>query len=751
MIGTGIGLTQVAARRKDAAATLFSFSDNFDSGSNGDTVARRTGWTVRSDDGRLAPFVQAQGFVQVDGFSPSNYGFAGVDVGRVDGCFAQAKFLGASSSTNGLGFYYDKDNWIRMTLNSANRLQIVERVSGVNTTRFDTASFLASTMVAGDVFKLILTYSGTSPRLTIQRNGVNFPQQSDYSAGTAPTFPLTALTLSLPLGLSGFIGATGPSGSPNWDDFAAGHNGVTPLPRLAMAKSVRLYQRGATTGTRSVPVGGDAVSVTGVEMRLLQSGSVVSGWDWGQKALTNVSIAGGKWFADTAQIPGGDSYVIEVRATNDNSALCRTRTFAIGDIIIAGGQSNGTGLATATPISGGTVVGPAGGYAAGGVLASSAGGNDVGAYIYPPDVQFSTPSQSSMTGSNAAALHAGLRAGSPDVPTMTVPFGLGSSNLVRFLPSSTDHTAVVGAMSLWEGLMSQLNALYDPTGRDTTAVDYAGIIWLQGEDDAGRSLGSLSFDAAAETAHRANLVIFYGAHKTATGRTAAQLPVSLIGLNRVYTTSSASQAASPAWTRFRAMQWDVCDPASAGYIPGFFYAGSNMDIKLQDTSSAQVHYSSPEQIEKSYRAGYAMARAKGWATKDRRGAIPLSAVVSGNTIIVTFDLQLATSLTCSASVSSQYLFATSNAVDSTTGLLVAANQKVPTAMSIGTPSGGQCTVTYTFATAPAAGWAMQLYGGVNPQNIQAKDPNALYSVMPTDAGAGTSVLSVGAFYPLVAT
>lgn len=731
-----------------AFSPVISFFDNFSDAATDDRIALRAGWSVMTVDSRLFPYSRTNGIAMSDGFSPSAYPFAGIDLGRSDGGFFQITRISSNSAVPMGGFYYNEANWVRLYVQTATRLWLQQCLNGVVTNLLDTAANMATSIAVGDVFRLVLTYSGGAPRFTIQRNGVNFPQQSNYSSGTAPTFPIAGSASLPPLNLSGIIGSHNNAGGAAGDDFTAGLNSATPLPRMTM-KSVRLYQRGASSGTRSIPVGGDAYGITGVEMRLLQNGAVVSGWDWGQKPLTNVQITATQWFADTAQVPAGDNYIIECRATNDTSAFCKTRIFAVGDIFAGGGQSNGTPMMQPGPTAGASIAAPSGGYAMNGPKASTAGGTDVGAYIFPEDVQFCNPAQSVLPNSNAGAYLAGVRAGSTPVPVMTVPFGLGSSNMASFLPGSTS-APVPGGLTRFQALIKQLNALYDPTGRNTTTIDLAGINWSQGEEDAGRVLTTASFDATAEAAYRTNIVAFYAAVRAACpggGRTVAECPLVWQGLNRLYTTSSATQAVSPGYTRFRRMQEDIC-----ATVPGFFFAGSNMDLQLADTATAQPHYTGTAYIEQSYRAGFAMARAKGWLTKDRRGPIPISAVVNGSAIDVTFDLQSATSLTKTATAASQFLFATSNAIDSATQLLVAANQRTPSgAPTINAPSGGLCVVSFPFSSAPSAGWAMQMYGGANPQNVVGSDPNAIYGVQPTSAGYSANVMAAGAFNPIVVT
>uniref|UniRef100_UPI003B3AC6CE fibronectin type III domain-containing protein n=1 Tax=Sphingomonas sp. TaxID=28214 RepID=UPI003B3AC6CE len=748
-----------------SALQLFRFADNFNDAADNLYINRRPGWQVITGDSRTSAFVQARGqaLAMFDGNNNAqadgnlNAAFAGVDIGRMDGGYAEARYT-AAAAINAYGpavNYHDRLNWVALRVNSASRIAIVQVLNGVMTILYDSSNRLnaGSYVAPGDRFRLDCDWSTGTPRITLLRNGVPYPQAADVSSG-APSYPLAA---SAALPRSSRYGVVGPSiangANGGWDDFEAGHLGSAPLPRLTVDPMVRLYQRSRATGKRALPIAGIAAGVSGMEFRLLQNGAVVPGWDWGEKPLSNLVLpSSGRWTARTPEVDAGDGYQIDVRAINDARAGAITRRFGVGAIVVTHGQSNATPLAATGPVAGVTRAAAPNTYAVAGIRDASGSGNDVSAFTRLQDMQFDGPASGALANSYAGCVLYGAASGAPGIPLMTVGLGLGARRIETFLPSYTTKDVFGGTMTLWEATVYELNALYDPTGVDTATADFEAFVWLQGEDNAGRTLTVAAFGAPEEAAYRANLATLYQSLRNLTGRSTAQLPFVLMGLNRSYSTNPTADAVSPGWTRFRSMQWDVCDPASAGHIAGMFYGGSLMDIQLLAAQAAEPHYLAADRAEVSLRAGYAVARAKGWRANDRRGPIPISLARSGNAITVTFDLQMATGLTCAAAIASQFLFAASNALEASggqAGLLAIANRVAPSSMAIGAVQGQQQDVTFTFATAPAAGWAMQMYGGSNPQAVVGRDPNALYGQQALAVTGSNLVLAAGAFAPMV--
>jgi hypothetical protein len=279
-----------------------------------------------------------------------------------------------------------------------------------------------------------------------------------------------------------------------------------------------------------------------------------------------------------------------------------------------------------------------------------------------------------------------------------VPQGRGSSKLALFLQGDTHVDFSATNTTRFGQLQRTINWL---------GGDIEGVIWVQGEDDAGRAYTQNLFDAAAATQYSTDLQSLYSQVlailDNGNGRTTSQCPWVIIGLARMYESSVSSQPGDASWDRFRAMQLTL-----GTTVTGMGYAGSSIDLALTSTTTApnpEVHLANVSRLEQAKRAGYAMAKLKGWRTTDRQGAILTSATRSGSTMILTYNANGGASFTSSNAISDAFVFGTDTTF---------ATPLTPTAMSISAVSGGSFTVTFTFGSTVAAGSAVKTLGGLYP-------------------------------------
>lgn len=642
------------------APILFAFSDDFNSGEA--KLYRRPGWQYRADDARVQTSynIASQRLASNDG--RNIFPLFGRDLGYLGG-WAEARYVGVNLIQFIIVNYVDRLNYIFFNIGNAGRAQVIRRVAGVNTTIYDSGG--GAGLANGQVVRLTYSWNPalSTMALAVTADGVVPAWAAMPANGILQT---TSSSQLRPSGLVGVAGGT------TVDDFACGH--TSPVkPRLSVDRISRVWQQHKTAANKAIPLAGDCSGVTGILYRLVKAGVLVSGWDWA--ALPGVTINAGRWSATTPTIPADNGYEIELQATDDAMARTRTESFSIGDVYFVWGQSN------AAPMAGGS----AGAQPTSGLANCWIIGGESDPVIGPINRTgqsrvFTSPFDTAATGYGFLAP---MRSACPDTRALAFEGqGLGSSRLVLFLSSSSDTGG--GTKTRWQAFSDAIDAV---------GGDCAGVVWSQGEEDCGRSLTTNQFGAPEEAQYRSDLVALATLVRTKCGRTASELPWPIMGLGRfVSGTAGNAYALDASRDRFRKMQWDLCE--GPGAIAGFWFAGSQIDIAQGDAD----HYS--DVIECSRRAGAAMARAKGWATKDRRGPVVTGATFSGNDIVVALDMQLSTALTCSVVPSPAVNFVFRDA-----------SNAVQTALSM---TIGTAQVTFTFATPPAAGWTVNTTGGANP-------------------------------------
>lgn len=726
------------------AADQFSFADAFNTGNT--ALRDRTGWEQSTSDARLQNTelvnTATPALTILDGFGANGLSYQ--ETGRIDGGSASVTLATSASDwfvvLNGV----DEQNMVRADFASTlNRVRISKIVGGVTTSLFD-SGIIASLFEVGQVVSVSYSWSGTTCTVTLSLNGARYPNGT-----TSWTFAASGLLQ--PCGRIGLM-TTGV-----YSAYAS--TALATAPRVSMRKVHRIYQRNKTTSQGTVPIYGIAKGCTSLQFRLLQNDTVVSGWDWGQQTLNAVTVnpTTGVFSANVSGIPQGNNYQIDVRDTVDNNARSTSRKFDIGAIWILFGQS----LAIQSP------------YATGRTTAAVANAwlprstTPVGDQRSDP-LNFETEWEweGSVLGGNSwtanlsqTAMLAAVRAAAPGLATSIICAGYGSQVLTAFLSSSANvpyTVAPTGAgRTLWQNLLATIDyygGFYDPNvgpSVPTAPGDFEGFIWDQGQEDAGRVAATLGFTPTLRTAYMANFQSYIGAIRSHVGRTAAQLPVLIVGLGRLNPaaggTTFGNFACDPSWDLFRQTQYDLTQ------IAGFNCALSHtqMDLVLTDTALNEVHLTGLADYgytEDLCRAGYAMAKAMGYATTDRRGAIPLSIARTSTTLAITFDANTASALTIPSGTGfgSNFVFWTDNTYTT---------QLTPTAVNIGALSGGQFVVTWTFAATASGNVATSGKGGAGSQGGvypditgNATSSKALMATQPD----GRSVITWPIFSPLVA-
>ena len=278
-----------------------------------------------------------------------------------------------------------------------------------------------------------------------------------------------------------------------------------------------------------------------------------------------------------------------------------------------------------------------------------------------------------------------LSAAGGNLPVAFVPGGSGGQPIAVLVPGSA--TILSGfTTNLWTALEQKIAA---------ADGDVEGMLYIQGESDAG-SGGGPSYTPAAT--YKAGLDAMYARLKTITGRDASQFHFVLHGLGRV-ANAPAGYDDSGAWSAIRKAQFEWCRD-TPGALLGSTALDNTIDMSPAWTSPAW-HRDGPGYFEDGKRIGAALAKLYGYTTTDRRGPVPTGITRSGSTLVIAFDANGTSGMTCAASIASNFEFAT----DSTF-----ATAMTPTAMSI--DSGTQAT--FTFASAPPAGAAVRGPTGINP-------------------------------------
>lgn len=703
------------------------WSDSFDCGPW--FVADRPGWTLLTVHGGTG---QTSSVVPTVNTRPTNYlvvsdGYStqslfGQDIGRMDGGFVQV-----TMTPNGRAYatfnYVDFTNYFQTFIN-ATQISLSYWKNGVS----NNLLFAATTNYVGSTLRVEWSWSGSTCTFLVYVNGQRYPNAST-------SYSVTSATLGF--GPSPWVGEAYTNASA--DNYMAGILPTAPFARVTMAPVQKIYVLN-TAGTGSQPtVSGTMIGTNAVEFRLVQNGSVVSGWDWGQKAWASFTTDGGNWAGQLPVVPIGAGYSLEVRATNDTSAGSKSRVFGVGYLGMLNGQSlalqgiaaNIAGPRTAPtqantylaypglPASGATFLGAA---TLGPELASDAFDMRK-AMLWAGDATTGNGT-TTLVGNTASLMFAGIRASGNSAPLgWGNAASCGSSKLAWFKPTDTTQ-CTAGVNPLRSRFQMWKDVIYG-MGGDLDFVD-----WSQGQEDAGRTPTTAAFDATAAAQYITDFNTTMDAIRTYLGRTPAQLPIVVTTLGKMRpnclsswspalynaigsgacTTNtgnscnpgSASSAcpADQSWDLFRYTQWQITQQSGKNFLLGH----SQLDLTMADTNYAQVHSSNADQgyPEDAYRFGLDNAYALGLSSNDGRGPKPGTPVRSGTTLAITFSMNGTDTLVCACGTTppSNFFFY----ADSTF-----TTQIVPTSFAI---SG--TTATWTFASTLPTG--VVVTSGKTPPN-----------------------------------
>ncbi|MAC81504.1 MAG: hypothetical protein CML66_25975 [Rhodobacteraceae bacterium] len=659
------------------APSAFSFDDDFATAVD-ISLRDRAGWTQDSPD--IA--YHAGALVKTAGFLDANDGTGSgtvtyVDIGRITGGTLSYVDLAASATTTYIAFnIIDPDNLCYLLITSSggpNRLRLYRKIAGVDTSMYDSFSNVSGDQ--GCEVSVEYSWSGTTCTIKLYIDGVRVPNDT-----TERTF--TATGLLQPSGRCGIFRSG--------DYEAASVGGADTGPRVTMAKLHKVYQRAASGGAGTVPLSGTGQGITSLEYRLVQGGSVVSGWDWGDRPIEGFSVSSGLWFGSVSGIPEGNDYQIEVRDSADNDALTRSRVFHIGAIWISSGQSLNMQMFQGIGSSDRTVALQARGY-----MPSSGypefDDQQLSPFSYEDEWEFS---HSNLEDGPVPALIKEIRDNAASAFSINV-HGVGSTQIAAFLPTNTGSPYTSGAQrTLHENILAQIEYL----------GGCEGLIWNQGQEDAGRIYNSDVFGSTEAAQYKADFATMVGAIRTAAGRAAADFPVLIVGLGRIYPPSGTvgDYTVDPAYDLFRQTQYELTQEVANCDI-----ACQIVDLALTGSPPAtnEVHLSGTADMgytELGSRVGAAISRAMGDATEDRRGPIPVSAERTATTIAITYDANGCSAITCADSVAANVTFWDDDSYTS---------ELVPASMSIGTLSAGEIVVTWTFSATSAGNMITSGKGG----------------------------------------
>lgn len=242
----------------------------------------------------------------------------------------------------------------------------------------------------------------------------------------------------------------------DWKLFQRDAQGLATVP-------LRFYYRLAEPGrvqARVVPAGG---------------GGALPGFDWGDHAVAVPAADGAGGTLDLAGVPAGGNYDVEVRLVRDaDGSVLGTQTLreiAVGDVFLAGGQSNMSGYS-------------------GSLDGAEAPIDEV--HLFGNDDVWKRASEPMDDGTDQVDLVSAespqhtllLRFGkeiyqATGVPVAIIPGPLGGTNLYsQWQRNESDHA---DRGTLYGSLLYRALAQNDP-------VPPKGFLWYQGESDAGQGL-----------------------------------------------------------------------------------------------------------------------------------------------------------------------------------------------------------------------------------------------------------------------
>lgn len=771
-------LTQQHYTCDRAVSTGRQYTDNFDCGLS---LAERPGWKYLSVGQSLEGLNYLQSNTTSSSDGRATHPLLGQDLGRLDGGSIQFVTSNMSLVTGLLFNYVNPANYfIVQTSNTGSRVQINcvhgSYASSASTSIYDNGDVTGKTVLPGTQFRVDWSWSGTTITIKFYTNGVL------YTTARTATFAQCGM---LPSSWAGFDTAS----MYNMDNYRLGLLDTAPLTRVTLDIVNKNYSR-TLAGSVGIPLSGDAIGATNIEFRLLQAGAVVSGWDWGQQSWASFTYNGGKWSGVTPAITAGTGYTIEVRATNDTLASSKSRVFGIGINGVVWGQSLAVQMLNTTLTGGGhrtvttpsdayflTFNGPIRGDVVGKISPALVPTGAIPESVNNPydlarwtdwvgDVSVVSGGSGGLTDSTAGFLLGVLRNGT------TLPLGIsnwascGSSAMTKFLPTDTSVCTAVGPnLNRYQNLLR----LLDVYGKD---IEY--LVWSQGQEDAGRSPNTpTSFTAAQATAYISNFDTTMTAVRAYVGRTAAQMPVIVIGAERMgincsstYSTvlnngtngacgtstgtncnsgSASSPCSDDSWDRFRYTQWQISQLSSKNYILGHSQVDLALEGSYPATFPGAVHLGGDNNLhagstEDAYRTGLDIGKALGLRATDGRGPLPGTPVRSGSTLAITFAMNGTDTLTCAcgATPPTNFYFYTDSAYTT---------QITPSSFAI---SGN--VATWTFGSALPSG--VVVVTGKTPPNRAFPSTGGIYPdianyLTGTRTSDSITVMTDNIFVPLV--
>jgi hypothetical protein len=362
-----------------------------------------------------------------------------------------------------------------------------------------------------------------------------------------------------------------------------GFLGVVQSGTLIVQNSPVLTQMTAAGTTKSITVNTSWTGTPTALRRRLENmdGSVVGGFDWAPAITTPTGTQGNFTIAN---IPAGGPYYIRVDFANDASVTARQANgFNIGLIILALGQSNTVGLGQT-----GTVV-----------------PSEAGTYLW----NNSTSSFGIPTGDGHIALLNRLRTALP-FPIGLINVAISATNIASWQPGQPNYQAALAHL--------------------TAAGDCGAVLWGQGESDAGDA-------QITENNYRAGLTGLYSGLRTATSRTAGQLPFVIAITGRNARNLGAGAGTDASWSIVRAAQINWATQTTGGVIGAYC-----LDLPMADT----LHYTNAGYTELGKRLGRSIAKTISINSVPYDGAGPkINSATRQNAIItVTIDLRGGTAI-----------------------------------------------------------------------------------------------------------
>ena len=538
-LGRDFGFTDLRRRRGAGGGTpigppaAFMFSDDFDTGAA--SIALRSGWDYRGNSGAYqAVQISAGELPLIDGYTvlPA----ALVDTGNVRGGSITgtlgASWTGSAATkyaTLKFGFV-DEGNYLEAYVNNGASLQLRRCVNGTITTVYTAAQVTTNS----DVLRADWDWDGDTCTVLLWLNGARWPNDTT-------SWQIAASGGLMPSGRAGLGAKT------TWS--AVQIDAPAVAPRLTIARPSRLYQA-RPDGLRSIPIGGTCNGVAAIELRVTQGGNTLPGWDWGQVPIADLVIDGTSWSGAVPDLPRGTGYRIEVRSAGDADARSATWLIDIGDVIMIEGQS------LAVAVMGGT----------GRTMAAQSNAwfprYATGDTNMSPDdfnrqwgwaglAPFATlTSDNDVRNSTLANTVGQIRAAGGTDGVLMRNIGRGSTAIAEFRPRST--------LQPYANSPRNLTGLWHDA-LDALGGDCAALVWSQGQEDFGRNYVADTFGATEAAAYKSAFAEIIADRRAAAGRSAADLPVLICGLGRLYPPSGAQgdYACDAAYDLARRTQYEL--------------------------------------------------------------------------------------------------------------------------------------------------------------------------------------------------